>query len=129
MYPAGVYGPRDPAPGDGTKGLRDRLRYGWFMTTGGSVCVDVRDLATLFTKALAAGRGPRRYMAGGHFLTWAEEAALFLTQCVPCDSRRTIEELGVRFRPTAETLRDAIRWMLKAGHLEPRYAPRLAASL
>ncbi len=175
VYPAGVYGPHDPVPGNGTKGLRDRLRYGWFMTTGGSVCVDVRDLATLFAKALAAGRGPRRYMAGGHFLTWAEEAdlcqeltgrpvrripaparlvrgighgvdllkwlipgfdypltheaALFVTQVVPCDSRRTIEELGVRFRPTAETLRDAIRWMLEAGHLEPRYAPRLTGVL
>ena len=47
----------------------------------------------------------------------------------PCDNRRTIEELGVRFRPTAATLRDAIRWMLEAGHLEPRYAPRLTGVL
>lgn len=172
VYPAGVYGPHDPGPGVGTRGLADRLRFGWPITSGGSACVDVRDLARLLAATLAPGRGPRRYMAGGHFLTWAEEAdlcerltgrrvrrlpappalvraaghlvdalqrafpsfsypltheaAVLLTRFVPCDSAATLAELGLRFRPTEETLADAIRWLAAAGHLEPRYAGRLA---
>ena len=38
--------------------------------------MDVRDLARVITAALAPGRGPRRDMAGGHFLTLAQEADL-----------------------------------------------------
>jgi dihydroflavonol-4-reductase len=172
-YPAGVYGPHDPGPGIGTRGLVDRLRYGWPLTSGGSACVDVRDLARLLAAAVVPGRGPRRYMAGGHFLRWAEEAdlcerltgrrvrrvpappplvraagrvvdlvqrlvpsfsypltheaAVLLTRFVPCDSDETLRELGVAFRPTEETLADAIGWLVEAGHLEARYAGRLAA--
>jgi dihydroflavonol-4-reductase len=173
VYPAGVYGPHDPGPGDGTKGLRDRLRYGWPMTSGGTACVDVRDLAGLLAATLAPGRGPRRYMAGGHFLSWPEEAdlcealtgrrvrrvpappvlvravgrgvdlvkrivpafdypltheaAVILTRFVPCDSEATLRELGISFRPTADTLADAIRWLVAAGHLDAVHAGRLAA--
>lgn len=79
IYPAGVYGPDDPGLGAGAKGLRDRLRFGCILTSGGTSCVDVRDIAKILS-ALAVpngGRGHRRYMAGGHFLTWAEEADLF----------------------------------------------------
>jgi nucleoside-diphosphate-sugar epimerase len=76
IYPAGVYGPQDPGPGDGTKGLRDRLRYGWPRCRGGTSCVDVRDLAEILAATLEPGRGPRRYMAAGHFVTWTEEADL-----------------------------------------------------
>lgn len=174
VYPAGVYGPHDPGPGVATRGLVDRLRWGWPITSGGNACVDVRDLARIFAAALAPGRGPRRYMAGGHFLRWAEEAdlcerltgrrvrrvpappalvrvaghgvdllrrlvpsfsypltheaAVLLTGFVPCDSAGTLRELGVSFRPTAETLGDAIRWLVAAGHLAPLHAGRLAPS-
>lgn len=172
VYPSGVYGPHDPGPSQSTKGLRDRIRVAWIRTTGGTACVDVRDLAAILAASFEPGRGPRRYMAGGHFATWMEEAdcveeligrrvrrvpappavvrgigrsvdllkrllpafdypltyeaALFLTQLVPCDSRGTVEQLGVSFRPMRETLRDAIRWMLETGMLPRRYAPALA---
>jgi len=172
VYPSGVYGPADPGFGEASKGLRDRLRYGWILTTGGIACVDVRDLARILTTAASAGRGPRRYMAGGHFLSWAEEAdlcerltarrvrrwrasprlvrgagrvvdalkrviprfdypltheaSLYVTLQVPCDSRATQDELGIVFRPMADTLGDAIRWMHASGHLDARYAGRLA---
>ena len=53
------------------------------------------------------------------------EAALLLTAGAPCDSAATIEDLGVRFRPTEETLRDTITWLLTSGHLPPHYAPNL----
>lgn len=173
IYPAGVYGPDDPGLGAGAKGLRDRLRFGCILTSGGTSCVDVRDIAKILC-ALAVpngGRGNRRYMAGGHFLTWAEEADLFdeltgrkvrrvpapravvnaaghtvdfikriipafdypltreaaryVTDFVPCDNQRVEQELGLAFRPTQETLADAIRWLVEAGHLAPRFAGRL----
>jgi nucleoside-diphosphate-sugar epimerase len=172
VYPSGVYGPDDPGLGDPAKGLRDRLRFGWPRTRGGNACVDVRDLARLLTALMQPGRGPRRYMAGGHFLTWAQEAdlcealvgrplrrvpappplvraagrvvdlikwlrpsfdyplsyeaALLLTAALPCDSTAATDELGIAFRPSEETLRDAIAWLVRAGHLEPRWAPKLA---
>ncbi|MEE9609106.1 MAG: NAD-dependent epimerase/dehydratase family protein [Myxococcota bacterium] len=170
VYPSGVYGPDDPVYGETLKGLRARLRWGWFMTTGGMVCVDVRDLAGIITAALEPGKGPRRFMAGGHFRTWAEEADLcealtgcrvrryrvpgpalrgigrtldllkklvafeypltheaaqFVTRSVPCDSRATVEELGVEFRPLEETLADSIRWLYRSGHVDARYVGRL----
>jgi nucleoside-diphosphate-sugar epimerase len=172
LYPTGVLGPDDPGPTQTMKGLRDRVRYGWMLTSGGAGCVDVRDLARIATRALEPGRGPRRYMAGGHFLTWAEEAALceniigrrvrripvsprlvrgightvdlvkrivpafdypltheaslFVTRFVPCDSRKTVEDLGVGFRPVRESLTDALRSLLEAGELTPRQVPALA---
>jgi hypothetical protein len=36
------------------------------------------------------------------------------------------ETLGVRFRPTRETLADTIRWLHRAGHVSAREAGRLA---
>ncbi len=172
VYPTGVYGPEDPGLGAPLKGLRDRLRFGFLMASGGFGCVDVRDLARVIAASLEPGRGPRRYMAGGHFVTWPEEAdlveeivgrkvrrlpaprfalraaghlvdvltrlvpsldypltheaALIITDFVPCDSRRTIEELGVGFRPMRETLTDSLRWLLATGELPPELAPRLA---
>ena len=173
IYPAGVYGPDDPGLGAGAKGLRDRLRFGCLMTSGGTSCVDVRDIAAILC-ALARpnrGEGTRRYMAGGHFLTWAEEADLFdeltgrkvrrfrappalvraaghtvdlikrvvpsfdypltreaaryVTDFVPCDSHAVEQELSIQFRPTSETLGDAIRWLVRAGHMDARFAGRL----
>lgn len=171
IYPSGVYGPGELEIGLSNKGLRDRIKYGWFMTTGGAGIVDVRDLSAFIAAAIEPGRGPSRFMVGGHFLPWAEEAdlcqeitgrrvrripasprvvrgighavdfiktvvptfdypltheaSLFVTRFVPCDSRRSIEELGVDFRPTRETLEDSIRWLLETGELAPKFAPRL----
>jgi nucleoside-diphosphate-sugar epimerase len=76
IYPSGVYGPEDPGLGPSLKGLRDRIRFGWLKTTGGVGIVDVRDVASIIVAALEPGRGPRRYLAGGHFLPWMEEADL-----------------------------------------------------
>jgi hypothetical protein len=121
--------------------------------------------------ALEAGRGPRRYIAGGWFLSLAEqaqlcerltgekllrvptppwllraagfsldlvrrwvpidyplthEAALLLNQRFPCDSRATVEDLGVAFRPIEETFADLVQWLAAAGHIDARHAGRLA---
>jgi nucleoside-diphosphate-sugar epimerase len=173
FYPAGVMGPHDPAFGAGSQGLRDRVRYGWPMTTGGVCSIDVRDLALAITAAIQPGRGPRRLLAGGHFLTWRAESDLFegllgrkvrrlpapaaivrgvghlvdllqrlvpgfdypltheaaqvVTQFVRCDDADTREELGLAWRPSKETARDTLCWMLQEGWLEPRHAPALAS--
>jgi len=76
IYPAAVYGPDDPGFGLGSMGLCERIRSGWPNTTGGMSNVDVRDVAAIVAAAMRPHLGPRRFMAGGHFLTWTEEAAL-----------------------------------------------------
>ncbi len=85
IYPAGVFGPDDPGPGETTKGLRVGIRFGWPITTGGISVVDVRDLAEIIAAALEPGRGPRRFMAAGHFAGWSKFADL----CDTLTGRRT----------------------------------------
>jgi nucleoside-diphosphate-sugar epimerase len=171
IYPSGVYGPYDPGLGETTKGLRDCVRLVWPWTSSAISIVDVRDVARIIVAALEPGLGPRRYMAGGSLISFAEqaqlcerltgtklrrvpappfllrglgvlldlvrklvsfeypltyEAALMIDQNVPCDSRATVEELGVVFRPTEETFADTLRWLYEAGHIGPRCAGRLA---
>ncbi len=173
LYPAGVFGPNDPGPGESTRGLRDGIRFGWPITAGGVSIVDVRDLAEIIAAALEPGCGPRRFMVGGHFMSWPEladlcdaltgrralrfpmsasllrgigrlldaakmivpfdypithEAAKIMTRLVPCDSHATIEQLGVPFRPTAETLHDTIRWLYETGEISAKVAGRIANS-
>ena len=74
IYPGGILGPGDPGPTEGTKGIRDRLRFGWPVTSGGLPFVDVRDVAAIVSAACVPGRGPKRYMAAGEFTPWMEEA-------------------------------------------------------
>jgi nucleoside-diphosphate-sugar epimerase len=171
IYPAGVFGPDDPNLGETTKGLRDGIRFGWPITSGGISIIDVRDLAKIIIAALEPGRGPRRLMAGGHFASWSEladlcdaltgrralrlpmpasllrgigrlldvakrivpfdypmnhEATEMITRFVPCDSRATVEQLGVAFRPMAETLRDTIRWLYEADEISAKIAGQIA---
>lgn len=171
IYPGGIYGPRDPGMGETSKGLRDAIRFGWPMTTGGVSIVDVRDVADIVVACIEPGRGPRRYMAAGRFTTWpgfashcealtghkmrripappwlvrafgrvidalrrllpffdfplTYEAAILLTQLTPCDSSATEKDLGITYRPTSETLADAIRWLAEVGQLDARRAGNL----
>jgi nucleoside-diphosphate-sugar epimerase len=54
-----------------------------------------------------------------------KEGMAFATQWAPADSSKTCAELGIDFRDPAETLRDTISWMHRAGHLDARHAGRL----
>jgi len=54
------------------------------------------------------------------------EAALMMTRFVPCDSQPTLDDLGLEFRPRDETLRDTIRWLYAAGHLDASHVGKLA---
>jgi dihydroflavonol-4-reductase len=172
IYPAGVFGPNDPGPGETTKGLRYGIRFGWPITTGGVSIVDVRDLAEIIAATLEPGCGPRRFMVGGNFASCSEladlcdaltgrrvrrfampasllcgigrlidiakmivpfdypithEAAEMMTRFVPCDSRATVEQLGIPFRPMEETLRDTIRCLYKSGEINAKLAGQIAS--
>ncbi|WP_436760881.1 NAD-dependent epimerase/dehydratase family protein [Streptosporangium sp. V21-05] len=74
VYPAGVTGPHQPSLDAMVEGLRAGLEQGWPITAGGANIVDVRDLAVVLARCLEPGRGPRRFMLGGHYLTWAQLA-------------------------------------------------------
>lgn len=56
------------------------------------------------------------------------EAALAMVSGVPTDDSRLHDELGVTWRDPASTLRDAARWLLHEGVLQPRHAPALVGT-
>jgi dihydroflavonol-4-reductase len=70
VYPGGVIGPDDP-------GLSEAMRAAviWRKITmadinSGFLLIDVRDVAAIIAAAMKPGRGPRRYLAGHHYLRW-----------------------------------------------------------
>ena len=73
IYPGSIHGPHDPTYGIGTKLLEQGVKAGRMLVTeGGRGFTDVRDLAQLINKALEAGKGSRRYMFGGYYITHKE---------------------------------------------------------
>lgn len=77
FYPGQLLAPFDPTVSDGVRFLISYLEQGVIPTTpGGIPLVDARDVAAAITAALEPGRGPRRFMAGGHFLRFDELATL-----------------------------------------------------
>lgn len=168
----GVHGPISPHLDSSFGALRAALATMMVVLDGGLGVIDVRDLARMVTAAVEPGRGPRRFMAGGRFLTWrdwatalgtavgrdvptmemdaddlvdmarqldrrrdqgesidlplTEESALAMLAGMPTDDAPTLQALGLRYRPTVETLRDTVRWMVQEGHLDPSLAPALA---
>ncbi|SNS78836.1 deazaflavin-dependent oxidoreductase, nitroreductase family [Actinomadura meyerae] len=55
------------------------------------------------------------------------DAAEFMVTLVPTDDRPILEALDLTLRPVEETVADALRWLARSGHLNPRRAGRLAA--
>lgn len=53
------------------------------------------------------------------------ESTEFMTTMIPTDDSALHDELGVAYRPTGETIADALRWLVDAGHLDPRFTPAL----
>ncbi len=73
FQPGSLWGPCDPTLGDGVRTVVGFIRRGlWPLTPGGLPLLDVRDLAAGIAAALVPGRGPRRYLAGGHLLSIRE---------------------------------------------------------
>ena len=71
----GVYGPQSPHLEGSFAALMGALQTFMVVTDGGLGVVDVRDISRLLAAAIEPGRGPRRYIAGGNFLTWDEWTA------------------------------------------------------
>jgi len=68
----GVYGPVSPHLDGSFGAVLAALETFMLVPPGGLGVVDVRDLATMLTRAVEPGRGPRRYLAGGQYVTWAQ---------------------------------------------------------
>jgi nucleoside-diphosphate-sugar epimerase len=73
----GVYGPVSPHHDSSFAALTGALAMGMVAPAAGLGIVDVRDLATGLASALTPGRGPRRYLMTGQYVTWEQWAALF----------------------------------------------------
>ena len=56
---------------------------------------------------------------------FSAEAAMYASQWVYVDDRKVRREFGLDYRPLEVTLRDTIRWLAEAGHIEPYWAARL----
>ena len=77
VYPASVQGPNDPTVVGGVRTgphvIANALRTGRVLVTeGGLAYTDARDLAAVLSATMEPGRGPRRYLFGGSYLTHAE---------------------------------------------------------
>ena len=69
-YPGSVWGPFDPHRGEAVSVVTQFMKLGFAPTSreGGLPVVDVRDLADIHVEVMEAGRGPRRFTAGGHLV-------------------------------------------------------------
>jgi nucleoside-diphosphate-sugar epimerase len=72
----GVYGPTSPHLDGSFQAVLGALGSMMLVPPGGLGVVDVRDAAELLTRAMEPDRGPRRYLAGGRYVSWAEWTAL-----------------------------------------------------
>ena len=162
-YPGSVWGPFDPYDGESTRIARVFVRgMAPFRPAAGLPIVDVRDVAAAHAAIMEAGKGPRRYIMGGHYTRIPDLARMaceaagkrsrgisipasmahvggviagkvqriapfrlpidpsstFMLKCdVRSDNSHAENELGITFRPTAETVRDQIAWQREAGRL------------
>jgi nucleoside-diphosphate-sugar epimerase len=142
VYPSGVAGPKDLAVNSGETTMANVLQAPFDIRapSGGDLFVDVRDLASALARLLQPGRGPRRYLAGGNFLTWDEfaahleratgvsrpvvdmteqdmmarfhpETARYVMGLKPSDDGPLQRDAGVSWRPYSDTLTDLLAWM------------------
>lgn len=68
----GVYGPVSPHLDGSFGALLGAMETLMLVPPGGLGVLDVRDAASLLAAAVEPGRGPRRYLAGGNFVSWSE---------------------------------------------------------
>jgi len=69
VLPAGLWGPQDPHLGEGVTLAANVLRHRYpVVMPGGMHIADVRDAAAVLAAVVRPGRGPRRYLATGHYL-------------------------------------------------------------
>jgi dihydroflavonol-4-reductase len=157
VYPAGLTGPIDVGINAVAEIWSQTLasEFVSYSDTGGYLLSDVRDAARALVALLHPGRGARRYMMGGPFLTWLEfadaleavtglhrtpvrmtredlkaqisesEAVDIALGVVASDDEPLQRDTGMTWRPVEDTIRDTIRWLVTEGHLDRRWAPLL----
>lgn len=76
VYPPGVIGPDDPGLSESNHAVRAFLKDLMVDTSSGFCVVDVRDLAAIHLRLLAADAEPGRYLVPGHYLPWPDAIAL-----------------------------------------------------
>ena len=70
VLPAGLWGPHDPHLGEGVTLAANVLRHRYpIVMAGGMHIADVRDVAAVLAAVMQPGRGPRRYLVTGHYVT------------------------------------------------------------
>jgi nucleoside-diphosphate-sugar epimerase len=70
VMPAAVWGPHDPHLGEGVTLATNVLRKRYpIVMRGGMHIADVRDLAAVLAAVIEPGRGPRRYLVAGHYIS------------------------------------------------------------
>ena len=67
----GIYGPVSPHLDGSFQAILGALGAMMLVPPGGMGVLDVRDAAELLARAVEPGRGPRRILAGGPYVTWA----------------------------------------------------------
>src|SRR2546426_697280 len=77
VTPGSIWGPHDPYCGESCRLLSGILRNRLpFAISGGLPIADVRYVASVLAAAVEPGKGPRRFMVGGHDTRWNELFAL-----------------------------------------------------
>jgi nucleoside-diphosphate-sugar epimerase len=70
VMPAAVWGPHDPHFGEGVTRATNVLKHRYpIVMCGGMHIADVRDLAAVLAAVMTPGRGARRYMVAGHYVS------------------------------------------------------------
>ncbi len=76
VYPGGVLGPDDPGLSEAMRGAVIWRRLTMVDLDTGYLLVDVRDIAAVIVAAMTPGGGPKRYLAGHHYVPWRELCGL-----------------------------------------------------
>jgi nucleoside-diphosphate-sugar epimerase len=75
-YPSGVYGPDDPKLSESNRALVSFVKSTMLDTSSGTMCVDVRDIASMHRWLLEnppmGDFENHRYIMGGHYYSWRE---------------------------------------------------------
>jgi dihydroflavonol-4-reductase len=111
VSPTSVWGPNDPSCGESCRLLRVLLRNrAPFLIPGVLPITDVRYVAAGLAAAVEPGKGPRRYLIGGHDTSWQE----LIT---------TLRRLTGRRLPAVPTPKVVVRGTARALDAVQRFVP------
>jgi nucleoside-diphosphate-sugar epimerase len=99
----------------------------WVDVMSTAIGRDIPTIEATHEQMLEMGRQLDAQRASGEdiALPLSEEAALTIAQGRPLDDAETLELLGISWRPTLDTFRDAAFWLATAGRIDPSLVPIL----